>query len=347
MGDFHLISMKIMRNPFLLFCLLLFSAHLQSQTLGGSAIYSFLNLSPAPQLSAAGGINVSILSKDPTLGWHNPALLRPGMHRQLSTNFTSMYAGIRSGQAMGIWHQDEWNSTMSVGVQYMDYGTTVQTDASGNILGNFRPNEYALQGSVSRSYLERWQYGGTVKFIHSSYGSWRSSGLALDVGLNYFDSTGGWQVGFVARNMGFQLQTFGSAGEDLPFDLQLGVTRRIPRSPFQFSLTAHRLHRFDLIHEDTVFNAAEGINRKQDTWLNNLFRHFVFAAQLLPSERLEFTIGYNVLRRTELGLSNQTNGLTGFSFGAGVLLRKMQIRFSRTQYQSNTGFSQFGLNLQL
>ena len=335
-----------MRIPLLIFFLIVRSA-LIAQTLGGSAVYSFLKLSPAPQLTSAGGVNVSIIGKDPSMGWHNPALLRPGMHRQLAANFTSMYAGIRSGHALGVWHTERLNTTLGLGVQYMDYGSAVQTDPSGNILGSFRPNEYAVQASVSRSYLQRWQYGGSLKFIHSSYGVWRSSALALDMGITYFDSTGGWQVGFLARNMGLQLRAYDGNGEDLPFDLQLGITRRIPRSPFQFSLTAHRLHQFDLIHEDTVFNAAEGINRKQDTWLNNIFRHAVLAAQILPSDKLEFTIGFNVLRRAELGMANQTNGLTGLSFGAGVLLRKMQIRFTRSQYQSNTGFSQFGLNVQL
>ena len=335
-----------MRIPLLIFFLIVRSA-LIAQTLGGSAVYSFLKLSPAPQLTAAGGVNVSIIGKDPSMGWHNPALLRPGMHRQLAANFTSMYAGIRSGHALGVWHTEKLHTTIGLGVQYMDYGSAQQTDASGNIVGDFRPNEYAVQASVSRSYLQRWQYGGSLKFIHSSYGVWRSSALALDMGITYFDSTGGWQVGFLARNMGLQLRAYDGNGEDLPFDLQLGITRRIPRSPFQFSLTAHRLHQFDLIHEDTVFNAAEGINRKQDTWLNNIFRHAVLAAQILPSDKLEFTIGFNVLRRAELGMANQTNGLTGLSFGAGVLLRKMQIRFTRSQYQSNTGFSQFGLNVQL
>jgi len=58
-------------------------------------------------------------------------------------------------------------------------------------------------------------------------------------------------------------------------------------------------------------------------------------------------MGYNVLRQAELSVTNASNGLTGFSFGAGVLLKKMQVRYARSQYQNGVGYNQFGLNVEL
>lgn len=327
-------------------CSLILITHLlNAQTLGGSAIYNFLKLSPGPQLSAVGGTNISLISQDVSTSWNNPALLRETMHKQLATNFTSFYAGIQNGHVQGAWHDEKFSTTFGLGVHYMHYGETTQTDVAGNIQGSFRPFDFAVHLSASREFIDKWHFGTTLKYIQSSYGIYRSNALALDMGLNYYDSTKGWQMGFLARNMGTQLKTYGSTGEDLPFDLQLGITRRVMNSPFQFSFTAQRIHQFDLIHNDTVFNANEGLNRNLDTWFNNLFRHFVFAAQIFPSEKIECSIGYNILRRAELGQLNQTNGITGISFGLGVHLKKMQIRYALSHYQSNTGFNQFGLNL--
>jgi hypothetical protein len=204
-----------------------------------------------------------------------------------------------------------------------------------------------VQLSASRQYLEKWFYGATMKFIQSSYGQYQSSGIALDFGLNYRDSASRFQASFLARNMGTQLSTYGGQGEDMPFDLQLSITKRLNKAPFQFSLTAQRLHQFDLVYNDTTFNNAEGVSGPNDNFLTNLFRHFVLATQCFIGERLEFTVGYNVLQRAELSVNNSTNGLTGVSFGAGANLKNMQIRYARTQYQSGTGFNQFGINIRV
>ena len=45
-----------------------------------------------------------------------------------------------------------------------------------------------MQVSASRNYLEKWNYGGTLKFINSDYGQYRSNGVAMDIGVLYQDS---------------------------------------------------------------------------------------------------------------------------------------------------------------
>jgi len=317
------------------------------QTLGGDAAYNFLKLSPAPQLTALGGVNGSVISNDPGMAYHNPAMLRSSMHGLLSANFNVFYAGIKAVHSQAVIYKSNWETTFSLGLHYLNYGSTDQTDASGNVLGVFRPQDYVVQLSASRRYLEHWFYGATLKFIRSAYGQYRSSAVALDFGLNYYDSASRFQAGFLARNMGTQLATYGDSGEDMPFDLQLSITKRLQGAPFQFSLTAQRLHQFDLVYNDTLFNASEGAGGVNDNFITNLFRHFVFATQVFIGERLEFTVGYNVLRRAELVVNNTSNGLTGVSFGAGACFKTLQIRFARSQYQSGTGFNQFGLNVKL
>ena len=135
----------------------------------------------------------------------------------------------------------------------------------------------------------------------------------------------------------------------MPFDLQVGLTKRLAKAPFSFSITAHHLHRFNLSYNDTSFNNENGFdNERQGRFtIDKLFRHFVFATTIHIGDKLEVQAGYNYLRRKELNIGNNSNGLTGFSLGIGVLLGKMDIRYARTHFQNNSGYNQFGLNLTL
>ena len=331
-----------------IFCLaLLGQVPVVSQTLGGNAVYNFLKVPGSPQLTALGGLNTSNITQDISLAAHNPALLREEMHGQLLASFNLFYAGIKNMHALVGYHHKPWKTNFSAGINYFHYGDAVQTDPSGNVLGSFRANDYAVSVTASRQYLERWYYGATLKFIGSNYGIYTSYGLALDVGLNYYDSANLLQIGFVAKNMGTQLKTYAGKGEDLPFDLQIGITKRLLKAPLQFSFTAQRLHQFDILYRDTAFNIDNYGDPGKDGFITNLFRHFVFGVQGYVGDKVELTVGYNVLRQAELSVTNTSNGLTGFSFGVGVLLKKLQFRYARSMYQNGVGYNQVGLNVKM
>lgn len=336
-------------QKFTLFTLLICSlSTLRAQTIGGNSIFSFLKLPATPQLSGLGGINVSNISNDIGLSFNNPALLRPSMHGQLTTVFNSMYAGIKNYQLMYGHRHQKSQTNFSVGLHYLDYGNIIQTDASGNVLGTFRPGDYVTQVSVSRKYLEKWNYGATFKFIHSNYGLYRSSALAMDIGVAYYDSSRLLQFSMVMKNMGIQVKKYeGSGADDLPFDLQAGITKRLENAPVQFSITAHHIHQFDIRYNDTSFNNDNGFIGKGKFTGDKILRHFVAAVQFYIGDKLEVTTAYNHLRRSELNIYNSTNGLNGLSLGVGALFKKIQVRYARAYYQNNSVYNQFGLNLLL
>lgn len=319
----------------------------KGQTLGGDAAYSFLKNSPSTQFTALGSVHITGMGNDLSLAFVNPALMRQPMHQQVSANFSMFFAGIRQFHAQGAFYHERSGTMFGAGVQYMHYGSATQTDPSGNVIGEFRPRDYAIQLSASRRYLERWYYGLNVKFIQSNYGPYGSTALALDFGLNYLDSAKGWHLGFLARNMGTQLKTYAGQGEDMPFDLQLGMTKRFIGTPFGVSVTAHRLHQFNLAYNDTSFNRDNGYPDLSTGFMANFFRHFVFAGQVYAGDKLEFTLAYNVLRRAELKVPNATGGLSGISLGVGLTLPKLQFRFARSQYLNSTSYHQVGINVNL
>lgn len=307
-----------------------------------------MRLPPSPQLTALGGVNTSVCSADVGMAMNNPALLKKDMHTQLATVFNNFYAGINTYHLSFAYYKEKLQTNFALGITYFDYGKITETDAAGNIRGNLQPVDWVVQLAASHNYLEKWNYGLTLKFISSNYGIYRSNGIAADAGILYSDTANLFSFSLLVKNMGTQLKKYaGTRAEDLPFDLQAGITKKLRHAPLSFSVTAQRMHQLDIRYNDPVFNAGTGINQNGNFFLDKLFRHFVFAAQVYPVPQIEFTIGYNHLRRQELNISNTMNGLNGFSLGAGMLVKKIQIRYARAFYQNNTSFSQIGLNLQL
>lgn len=323
---------------------------MQAQTLGGNAVFNFLKLPNTPQLSALGGINVSHLSNDVGLAFNNPALLQPSMHTQMNAVFNGFYDGVTAYHLSLGYRQEKINTNLLWGLNYLSYGDIRQTDASGNILGGIKPNDWVMQLSASRSYLQKWNYGLTVKFISSNYGQYRSNGIAVDVGVLYKDTARLFSASLLAKNMGAQLKKYdGTDPDDLPFDLQAGISKRLANSPFGFSITGHHLHQFDIRYHDTLFNQANGLTGGSNGkfTFDKLFRHIVLAANIYLGDKVEIAAGYNYLKRKELNIGSNGNGLNGFSLGVSLVLNKLQVRYARSHYQNNTAYNQFGLNMTL
>lgn len=335
-----------MRRILLCLLMLFFRDLLSAQTLGGNTVYSFLMQPNTAGQSALGGLNISQISNDVGMSFQNPALLRSTMHLQANASFDDFLAGVNVYSMTSAWHLPDAKMNLAAGTQFFDYGVMQQTDASGNVLGTFHPVDYVVQVMGSGTYHDYFHYGLTAKLIHSAYGQYRSSGLAFDAGLNYYDSANGLQAALVIRNMGAQLRTYTGTGskEELPFDIELGLSKRLKAAPFQFSLTLHHLQSFRVNYNDTSFRLAEGdLAYNSSNFFQNLISHCILGVQVYPHEKLELMAGMNFQRRIDLNAYQLNNGLNGFSFGAGLLLKKVHIRYATGFYQQNL-FHQFSLN---
>lgn len=319
-----------------------------AQTLGGNSIFNFLRLSNTPSITALGGVNVSHPANELGISFQNPALLTSDMNQQLHLVFSDLYAGTTAMHlAYGFYH-GKWKTSFSSGLQYLDYGKTPSTDAAGNVLGQFRAADMLFQISAARAYQDRWNYGISLKYIASRYGWYRANGVAADMGVLYKDSSGGFRASLVLKNAGMELKKFSEGStEELPFELQAGVTQRLKGAPFSFSITAQQLHRFNIRYDDTVFHQANGYSNKKANGAGKLIDHLVVGTTVYLNEKLEFDLGYNFLRRRELNIAGTGNGLNGFSYGMHLKLKKFTFHFARANYQANTAFNQMGLTLNM
>jgi hypothetical protein len=318
----------------------------RAQTLGGNATYNFLKLPASPLLTAAGGENVSYLTNEVGLAANNPALFNRSLHEQLNLSFNSFISGIKTYSLTSAYQAEKINTTLGGHIYFIDYGNIPQTDAAGNESGSFRPVDFVVQLSGARKYLEKWQYGLSMKFIHSSYQQYQSSALAFDVGVHYSDTVNLFYASILAKNMGTQITTYAGEREDLPFDLQVGITKRLAKAPFGFSFTAQQLRFFNLLYNDTTFNNENGFS-SSDHFINKLMNHFVIAGHIYLGANLEATLGYNHLRRSELNIGGSGNGLNGFSMGLRVKFQKLQVLYARSSYQRNIAYNQLGITLHM
>ncbi|HSB91464.1 MAG TPA: type IX secretion system protein PorQ [Flavitalea sp.] len=334
---------------FLLLFTLLIPAVVKSQSIGGRTVYNFLEQANPVLVTGLGGINISTSTSDPAIAFNTPSLLRQSYDQHIALSFQSLYGGIKNYQLFTALYSSKLQTVFSGGIHYFNYGVVPQTDASGNQQGEFRPADFIIQGGFARKYLSNWSYGGNLKFIHSSYGIYKSSGIGLDLSVTYADTSTQLQASLLLRNMGFQLSAYQGTEKDvLPFDIEFGISKKLQNAPIQFSFTAHHLNQFELLYTDTAFNNSNDYgNGESASTADQVFSHIVVSTQVYLGRYVELDAGYNHLRRKELNIGKSGNGLNGFSMGIGLLFPVIELRYARSYYQNNRSFHQVGLSFSL
>lgn len=326
-----------------------------AQVTGGQYAFEYLRMSNSPHVTALGGLNVANPDNDISLALQNPALMRPGLHNQLQLNYNSYYADIRILNLQYGYYVPKINTAFAAGIQYLNYGSFTQTDNVGNVYGDFKASDYAINLAASRSYLQHWRYGATFKFANSHLGTYTATAAVADIGINYYDTTTLWDIGAVAKNMGVMIDKFNDQvpGEPVPFDLQIGVSKRFRHMPLRLFTIIHHLYEWDVRYSNPADVSASNLLGTTDSsksegshFTDKLFRHFIFGAELTLGKRLVITGSYNFLRRTELAIET-TPGITGFAFGAGLYLDKFQVHYARSYYHVAGAYNEIGITMNL
>lgn len=326
----------------------------QAQVTGGRYAMEFLRLPNAPHISALGGISVANPDQDISFVGQNPALMRPGLHNQLGLNQNFYYSSIGISNLLYGYHLPKINTSFALGVQYINYGTFTETDNIGNVYGTFRANDYNINLTASRQYGKHWRYGATLKWAHSKLYTNSAAAILADVGVNYYDTASLWDIGLVAKNVGFMVDryTTTNSAEPLPLDVQIGISKRFKHLPLRLMTNVHHLYEWDIRYDnpaDATTNLLGGTDTTTTTkryFGEKLLRHFIFAAELTLAKRLTVSAAYNYLRRSEM-LVKDKPALAGFSFGAGLYLNKFQVHYARSYYSLAGAYNEIGINMQL
>lgn len=318
----------------------------------GRGVYRFLELPVSARAAAVGGNNVSLRDNDVNFALMNPALLTKETHGVIGLNMANYLSDIKFGSAV-YGHNFGENNLFAFGVQYVDMGKFAGYDELGQYTEDFTAKDIALHISYARPLNDFFTAGATLKPIFSAYERYSSVGLAMDLGVNY--NTELFKAGLVIKNAGVQLKGYysdigGQHREPLPFDVQLGVTKKFEHAPLRISVTANNLHRWDVATYQKTNKKETNLDgtpiEKKISFADMAFRHLTFGVEFVPSQNFYVAAGYNHRRNREMSMEG-FKSLAGFSLGAGVKLYKFHVGFGMTQFQVGNNSYQFSISTNL
>jgi hypothetical protein len=337
------------------FCLLLSILYnsLLAQ-IGGSATFRFLDLPASARTAALGGNLVSIRDNDLNTAFNNPAILNPDMNRQITFNYNPYFAGIKHGYTS---FAKTFNKigTFSAGLQFVSYGTFDRTDETAAYLGSFSGGDYALNFSMARPIgLDSMLFVGvTIKFIYSHIDTYTALGLAGDIGISYHSRDQLTSAALVIRNAGTQLKSYTSSNrEPLPVEIEAGITQKLSKAPFRFTLTARHLEKWDLTYTDPSLadetDPLTGEPKKPDqiSFGNKLLRHVIISNEILISRNFHLRMAYNFQRRNEMKVETRP-AMVGISFGLGIKVSKFYLSYGRSIYHLAGGTNSLAISTYL
>lgn len=285
--------------------------------------YDFLRLENGARAAALGGSFVtnvddaSAIAFNPaTTGFHKKTAVSFGYLKHLldvnsgSFNFTPFIKGF------GI---------LGIGVNYINYGSFDQKDEFGNVEGTFSVNQIALTGNYSIRINEFFSYGANLKMIYSNIASANSYALAFDLGLIYYDAMNEVGFGFSMLNIGKQIKSYYDIEENLPYEVRMGVSKKLEHLPVRFSLDFTKL------------------NADVDKFFDR-FQYFAVGSEFFINNNITLRFGYNNERKKDLKIGSSA-GLAGFSAGFGLLISSYRFDYAYSSLGKIGGWHRINLNI--
>lgn len=295
-----------------------------------ASAFNTLRLPASSHAAALGGQNVTLIEDEPTAGWYNPALYANVSDLSAGLDFMtyaagSTWMGAHFVKAFGERH------TMAVGVQYMNYGKMDETDEAGNTLGQFSAKDIVIGAGYSYLLSDRWTGGANLKMMVSNLADYTALAAAIDVGVNYYDEENDLSVSASLQNIGTQLKAYHDGQRThLPFTLALGFSKGMAHLPVRFHVTMTDVTRWKSSYYVLPENKDKDKSDKVGFGKIAL-NHFVLGLDILPTDYLYLSVGYNFRRAYELKASGSSH-LAGLSAGAGVNVKHFKFGVSYAKY---------------
>jgi hypothetical protein len=276
--------------------------------------YNFLRLPVSAHAAALGSDNISIIEDDPSLMFHNPALLSSVSDKSLNLNYMNYMEGANAASASFSKIVKE-KATIGVMAQFLDYGKMKEVDEHNVQTGEFSAKDIAIAGALSYQLGTNIVGGITARLITSYIGDYNAFAMGVDLGVNYYDPEKEWSVSATVKNLGGELDAFEEEYNKLPLDLQIGASKRLIGSPLRLSATL-----VDMNH----------LNKK-------FIHHLVAGADIILSPQIYLAVGYNFRRASEMKIvsNDEERGSShgaGLSLGGGVQLDRFKLNVAYGKY---------------
>jgi len=291
-----------------------------------------LNLPVDANGAGMGGLNIAEKSTNPFGFLYNPANQSDSLTGY--TGFTVMpFFSVGSFSSITTTQKIQGMGNISFGVRHISYGTIEGTDPSGNPIGNFKTGESAFHMGKSFS-SGNFQAGFSMGFSYSSIAGYNASAITMDLGSIFIHPDKELVIGLTFKNLGFLISDFSNtAGTQLPFDIQTGISYKPEHMPVQFNLTILDLTK----NQRSILDQTD-----RESGYKKYIRHLNLGSSFLVSEKINLNLGYNFSRRNEL-LLNTIGGGAGWSYGFSFYTSRVEFSYGHINYIAGKGFNSFSL----
>lgn len=338
-----------MFNRLVIFFFLSSSMSLFSQVDADKA-FPVLNVKMMAREVGLGGNALALPSEDLELRATNPSLLNEQYHDKAVFGYQNYLSSVNNSYA-GYARTFDSIGTFSAFIRSVNYGDFDKIDEFEVDQGTFKANDLLFTiGYGTEIYDSVLFFGANLNFINSTYDDLSSFGISTDLMLTYFSFDNGFSSALVLKNIGYQLKSFyPNERSSLPFQMDFAIYKDLKHAPFRFHFVYENIQQFDLYQEDPnkkveidPFTGEEIDNSV--SFGNQLLRHVVIGTEIKLGKISYFQLGYNFRRAIELAY-DERNGMSGFTFGLGLQIKKIGISYAYANYAK--GFLANSVSLKL
>ncbi|MDC1068269.1 PorV/PorQ family protein [Candidatus Kapabacteria bacterium] len=274
--------------------------------------YGFLKFNHSARGTALGGAAASI-ENDASLITYNPALIETVENNFVNVTFMKNVLDISSGNITYV--HDGWDiGKIAFSANFNNWGDFDRTDDVGNINGNFGGIDLAFGAYISNELDSNFYYGLGIKYIYSGIDDVAGSALGIDAGI-FYRLNERTNIGVSVLNVGTQIVKYNGQNVDLPTDIRISGNHRLRGLPILFNLAFHSLAD-DLAIGEKLSNIAVGL-------------------EIAFGQYVRGRVAFNNSVREETSIEFDP-GLSGFTFGGGLIFDAAKLDYSLATYGTQT-----------
>ena len=293
----------------------------------GNSSFEFVNTDFSSRSIAMGGSLISIYDNDISIAQTVPSILNNSMDNKIGFNFIDYFTDIKM---VSFDFSKSINNVgcISLGFSSTDYGEFQRTNEIGEQQSTFSASDQIFSLGIGRLLMQNLSFGVNLKFLNSNYDSYSSYALSSNVSSTYFNNDKTFTTTLLLKNIGKQISSFSSVKEDIPFEIQFGLSKKLEHLPFRYSIVLQHLNRYDISNDYSLNsftnNETGEIELQEESIAKTLLRHIVIGGELnLFKENFFVRGGFDFQRRFDLTIDSY-NGMVGFSFGLGINVSKIK-----------------------
>ncbi len=274
-----------------------------------------LDIQPGARQNGMGAAGVALAEDATGVTWWNPASLGfvnksaveityaklvPGLADDVSYNYATFVRPLEGWGAFGI------------GLVFLSYGTSDETDQNGNVIGQFTSNEVSPAIYYGTKLLPDLSVGASLKYIRIQLAPERNNGVGQTMGMDFAAL---YRIPAAKLNLGVNVQNIGPAVTFLNEDEKSPLSRNL-RTGFSWEAMSSQELRLLVVGD---FNQS---------LVTNKFRTYNGGAELKYTDKIAGRIGY---------YDDPLGEIQDLTYGLGLEWKGLSLDYASIPQAKNSG----------